>query len=280
MLELFIPYVFMVIIIIFLRYFDNSLRSVQRYHKKLLDYNWEGGDQLLLKYCCICSLVCQGVYVSNLPELKVVYGYNNNFELNPIGITFTENGILNIVFVSTSNLDDVYFGIQSSLLETKFGMVHNGYMKRFNGLYTNLLFIINQYKFENILLYGHSLGGVMASLVGLHLNDDFRYNCSIKTFGSPRWGNCQVKDYVNNKCGVKIKNYINSADPVTKKPNTSSYTTVGYNIVGRIDTNNDNVNHGIKIYREIVSRNKDYKIIPRGHRIDELISRSILDLFS
>lgn len=284
----FVIYIILVVFYCFLYYFNNSLESVQRYHYKLLDYDWNK-DQMYLKYCCLASVIRVNIGLLPLLEkshgiynIKLLKGYNNQMNPEIMGISFTNDDKIFLIFISTSNLDDVKYSLENNQIRLKHGMIHSGYYSRVNnGLYTSTMEnLINYNTKKDIVLIGHSLGGTMASIIGLQLNEDFGFNCRVYTYGSPKWGNCQINKYVRNSKTLQITNYINTSDPVVDRPKSVKYTRIGLTKSFKIDTGNDNVNHGIKVYREIVIQNNYHNISRRNHRLDEIISRSIMDLVS
>ena len=66
------------------------------------------------------------------------------------------------------------------------------------------------------------------------------------------------------------------------KPVDPQYHRVGKDIHWKLDSGNDNVNHGIRTYKECVLeiKQEDSSIKKRMHRLDEIISRGVLDLLS
>lgn len=279
---MYIIYIIVLVIIIGLYIFNNSLEDVQYHHNRLMDYSWTN-EQMDIKYCVLASSLRKnpriGLFVKYVPEItsniKLVQGYNNRFNLETYGIAFMVDEVLYIVFISTSNLDDVYTSLRSDSKDIYLGNVHRGYYEHFHrGIYSSLLWVIQEWSFDSIKLVGHSMGGVMACLAGLSLWTNLGITSKVITYGSPRWGDKQLRKSLN---GLDITNYINIADPVPKRPN--KYVPIGKCIYYRIDTGNDNVNHGIRVYREIIVRNGNHGIKKRKHRYDEAVSSMILNLF-
>lgn len=276
--------VFVTVVILLLYLFNNSLENVQYYHNRLMDYPWVF-EQMGLKYCSLASSLRKnpqiGLYVRYIPEItsniKLVQGYNNRYNLETYGIAFMVKGELNVAFISTSNLDDVYTSLCSKSKDIYLGNVHSGYYNHLHrGIYSSLLWIIQESPtFKKIKLMGHSMGGVMASLAAVSLWTDLGIIAEVLTYGSPRWGDKQLKSSLGKT--IPITNYINVADPVPKRP--VGYVPIGKSKYFRIDTSNDNVNHGIRVYREIVTHNGNHGIKKRGHRYDEAVSSMILNLF-
>lgn len=276
-LQLFLLFVVLVLIVTGLRYFNDTLESVQVFHNRLMNYNWKP-KQLPLMYCCLASILRINPRLNN-GDVKFIYGYDYNYNQTIRGISFNNKDDVYLVFISTSNLDDTLSSLETQKVEIDQGMIHSGYHKRFHmGIYTSIMEILSQTKFKKIICIGHSLGGVMASLAGMYLNREFGFKTEVKTYGSPLWGNIQIKKSLDKRKDINIINYINVADPVIYKPR-NRYIRVGKTISMKIDTGNDNVNHGIKVYRELVIGNVNYKHPKRFHRFDEVVSRKIMDLF-
>lgn len=296
-IQLFVIYIFIITLVTFLRYFNDNLESVQVYHNRLLDYSWKH-EQLDLYYCCLASIIRKNAKSIKIPLrencIDFIYGYNYNDIPEIVGIIINENII---VFISTANLDDILSSLESQQKEIPQGMIHYGYDKRFQRIYNSLMKNLIKYRSsgcsdnlsddrsdnrsseQKLTLIGHSLGGVMASIAGFYLNLDFNFNVKVRTYGSPKWGNRQLKRFIETKENISITNYINTSDPVIYKPG-NNYLRIGKTISGHIDTGNDNVNHGIKVYRELVVNNFDFKTKTRNHRFDEIISRKIMNMLT
>ena len=177
-------------------------------------------------------------------------------------------------------MDDTLSSLESRQKEIPQGMIHYGYNKRFQKCYYSLMEnLIKSQQNTNLTLIGHSLGGVMASIAGFYLNLEFDMNVTVRTYGAPKWGNRQLKRFIETKENISITNYVNTSDPVIYKPG-NNYSRIGKVLSGHIDTGNDNVNHGIKIYRELIVKNFGFKTKPRNHRFDEIISRKIMNILT
>lgn len=309
MISLFIIYILIVIIIIIIVYFGKSLEEVQYYHNKLLDktveYNKLNPERYFLQ-CCILSSVLW--YLNNRIENKEssILGYINNtyYENNyfylPNGITdmYTISGItisgekcttgfgyiykdrLCICFNSTSNLSDACFSIYNDMVELDIGSVHEGYYNKCIESILDILQLIIKFEPKEIVLIGHSMGGAIASIMGIYINymNVFNGDVLVYTFGSPKYGNKQLKNWVDNNSSLKIYNWINEADPVVYKPSNWKYKRIGKTKVWKIDSGNDNVNHGLRVYKEIIEKSDESCINKRAYRIDEVISRWVLNL--
>lgn len=261
--------------------FNNSLEDVQNYHYKLLDYDWKDNDDV--KYCCYASCIRKFDYIKLFDDniktpIYTISGFNNKYNVEIGGIMFkTGDDTLNIVFISTSNIDDILYSLDTRQIQVDHGMIHNGYHNRLNEYYQSIIKnMVNIGKVSKIKILGHSLGGVMASILGYNLLKDFGYKSEITTFGSPKWGNCQLKKYM--EANLKITNYINISDPIVYKPKNHKYVRIGNCISRNIDTNNSSRNHGLRTYRELVKNNTVTKFRERKASVSELVSEVLMFL--
>jgi hypothetical protein len=286
MSSLLVMYIILLLIYTIGRYFNSSLDKVQVYHQKLLKLDWTDPGILvsgistteMLFHCVSSSVLAKGVYF-NYPNADKIFnlngfGYTRNIQ--PIGSVIINKEVTIISFISTACLSDVMFSISNKLINTSDGKIHEGYYTRCLENLPMLLDVLYSQQSKNIILTGHSLGGTIASVFG-YLLLKYNFNINVITFGSPKFGNRQLKHYLERK--LNIVNILNHSDPVIHKPSKKGYIRIGKEIYGNVDTGNDNVNHGIKVYHEIVREVKISLIKKRGHRFDEILSRWILDLF-
>lgn len=276
-----------------LLYFGNSLESIQYYHCRIMNY-WDKevvplkwGDfsidnSLTLLYLCVLSSVLySGVsYIKKpyfLDKIEVLYGYSFTMKKVRVGYVFRDNDFLVVVLHSTSNLSDVSFSFLNNLISIDDGQIHEGYYIRTLEFFPNLLEILSKYSdIKKVFLTGHSLGGACSSILGYLLSKYFNYMICVYTFGSPKFGNNQLKDKIEKIEKMKIWNIVNTADKIPNKPSNWKYVRIGKEIKYRLDTGNDNVNHGIRVYKEILCKKSTIK--KRKHRFDEILSRVFLDL--
>jgi len=286
MLTLTFLYVVLVIIYVIWIYFGESLINVQRWHQKLLlEYKWEDPKLFFLRTCALSSVLIGTNFRfpprSLIPkgQLKIyrLLGYTFSRKNQNVGFVSVGEEFTTVTLASTSNLSDVFFSMYNNLIDIEEGCIHEGYYKHSLEIFPNLMKIIHLQPNKNIVLTGHSLGGVLASILGYMLSR-YNFKVNVHTFGSPKFANNQLKHFIEKIENLKIVNVVNTADAVTKKPSNWKYTRVGDTIEGRIDTGNDNVNHGIKVYREILLGVEKTKIGKRGHRIDEILGRWFLDI--
>lgn len=291
---LFFIYILCFSIIYILKYFNNSLESVQYYHNRLIS-GFEQSDCInlkCLKYCCITSILYSDVYflhfLKYIPEInsniRIIQGLDYFNKITKTGAVFETDNEIVFSFLSTSNISDTLYGYDSNMIDIDSGMVHSGFYKKANCLYTSVLFIIHEMKIleklkqKTLILTGHSLGGAIASILSILLNNDFNIPIKVITFGSPKWGNCQINKFIK-KSKIDILNYVNTADFVVSKPIFPKYIRIGKTIDKHIDTGNNNVNHGIKVYKEIVLNNSGKDIPRRKCRTDEILFQFLINFF-
>lgn len=104
-------------------------------------------------------------------------------------------------------------------------MIHDGFLSIFSEIYENVLEILDYYdpnKEKTICVSGHSLGAAMATIVGLELENIGYTNTYIYSFGSPRIGNLQLKDYYNSLTTLSLFRIINMEDEIPQTPTTVS----------------------------------------------------------
>lgn len=286
--------IFIILIYILVIYFDRSLEKTQKYHLKILKpVNWnnfkfhhktEYNNNLakeLLNMCCLSSCV-----YSKFSDLPTVYSISSNSfckETRNVGIFKVINECLYVSLVSTCNLEDVCYSIDKIFVTetSKCGYsfkVHRGYFKKANEIYSSITKNTEylKLKFNKVVLCGHSFGGVLATIVGYLFSKFTDFSILVYTFGSPKFGNTQMSFYVGNCKQLNIFNIINLPDHVVHKPSDWRFMRVGKEIQFDYDTGNDNVNHGIKVYTQLL--NNERNILKRNNRLDEIMSKFVLDM--
>jgi len=85
--------------------------------------------------------------------------------------------------------------------------IHKGFLDQANIIYIDFVNKIKDINIKNIVLTGHSLGGVLATIIGLYVSHQFpnKYNVSIITANMPPIGNKNFNLLIPY---LKIKNYI------------------------------------------------------------------------
>lgn len=112
--------------------------------------------------------------------------------------------------------------------------LHNGFYSAFNALkddlFINIAILQQKYPYS-IIFTGHSLGGALAAIAAAHYKDkNSIINASLFTFGSPRVGNREFAEFLNNAITGKNYRVTYGNDPVVCVPNNTDYTHVGINV--------------------------------------------------
>lgn len=134
--------------------------------------------------------------------------------------------VVTIFLKGTDSLADVFEDLNFemttfSTTKGNFGKVHRGFYDEFINLKTYLL-RANLNHCSKIVITGHSMGGAIATLMGLYCAVIIRKPVEVYTFGSPKVGNTE---FVNafDKHVSKSKRYVNGEDPIPFLPNSCWY---------------------------------------------------------
>lgn len=226
-------------------------------------------------------------------QIQKIQGCTFTYKSQTIGFVSLQDPLHGAPFavitcVSTSCLSDVIFSSFNKLIDVDDGKIHEGYYIHAMEFIPDVLKILSsRMDIRRLYITGHSLGGTLASIVGYLLSTHFGYDSVIYAFGSPKFGDCDTKKSIESSSNIVIHNVLNTADLIINKPSNRKYVRIGNNVRVRKDTGNNNVNHGIKIYRKILldinsdrgSKNRsDEETCTRPHRFDEILSRMFLDL--
>lgn len=302
MYTLFILYIAIIFITFLWINFGKSLKRVQyQYHRYLSDtslFDYKKNHNLYMLGCCVFSGILLNTYETNffISEYTIIKGLTYTFQEENFGFMCkhpdsNKKNSLIMSISSTSSIDDVLVSIDNELttLQSKngdVGKIHKGYLDQIMKILPSVLTYLSKEPFRNtIYLTGHSLGGALVTVLAIILYIYFpkRYKFKIYTFGSPKYADEEAIDFIEKRNEYfEIVNYINDADPVVNKPVDPRYHRVGKDIHWKLDSGNDNVNHGIRTYKECVLeiKQQDSSIKKRIHRFDEIISRGVLDLLS
>ena len=295
---LFSLYIFILIASVVLFHFQRSLYSVQyNYYKLVSKFPDLFGGSVgatrnaeilnLLGYSALTGIIyTDDTYLNTLiPNLKYkkITIDNDNVGLFISGsygaaVDSAQCGFAapTISLRGTSNLQDILVSMDTTFTHVPDGKIHQGY-------YNKAVEIMNVLPAPKggVNLCGHSMGGALVSILGYLLHkQNPKLKIFICTFGSPMYGDANLKDYLSKQKNIKITNYINTADPVVYKPTTltnEKYKRIGKVINWKVDSGNDNVNHNIRSYRACVLELKETRC-KRTHRFDEILSRFFLDL--
>jgi predicted lipase len=118
-----------------------------------------------------------------------------------------------IVFRGSDSLEDWLFNIDLSMIQSEWPCnfhIHRGFLSIWNAIYSRLLSLVKNIN-KPVVMAGHSLGGVFATLTGLNMTTD----ASIYTFGMPRIGDA---DFVRCFEGRELIRFINKRDIVAHLP--------------------------------------------------------------
>jgi hypothetical protein len=133
---------------------------------------------------------CEKVY-----DHAIIKTQNNEFAYN----IAQDRGVTILSFRGTDNKENVITDIDvRPFKDKKLGeYLHRGFRDAAEKLYNHIIrnneFVPDHKLHDTILLTGHSLGGAMAQIIGLWLDDD-GYDVQIYTFGSPKISNVDFGD--------------------------------------------------------------------------------------
>lgn len=280
---LIIFYFILICITFLLQGFDESLLNVHvRYHRFLRDdpdlisYPGRVTASFMLSCAIYAGILLTDDTYTYPSHILPLYGvsYDGSSKLFKGYMMMIPEAII-LSLCSTSSINDILVSLDH---KHKDGFFHSGYVDVITELLPEIYRVLLLHPtIRTIYLSGHSLGGALVSILGHHLYHELQYTCYVYTFGSPKYAHVS-HDHENHE-GLIILNYINQSDPVVYKPVDPTYIRLGQDILWNIDTGNDNVNHGVRVYKLCVTQSKN-SIQKRPHRLDELFSRFLLDLLS
>ena len=165
-----------------------------------------------------------GMEIISLIHNKNTYYSMNNPFVGFIGITNTNNIktvwiVFRGVFTNSEWIDAINFN-QTTYNDNKNVFISKGFMDIFNNIEENIINIVkNIDNVDNIIITGHSLGGVLSVLCALQLDRilNLHISMNVYSFGSPRIGNNEFVRIVNDS---RFKTYRinNIADIFTQMP--------------------------------------------------------------
>jgi hypothetical protein len=293
---LILVYALIICITIIYNKFNISLESVQNYHHRYIIHETSANPPnglFCLRACILCGILYANVNsfwqkVQPLISTKIFEDPGYFYETQRCGyITKLTDTTALIALCSTSNINDAYLNLDSKLVDAfpddpQYGKIHHGYFQRIQKILATILqFLYIHRSIKYIYITGHSMGGAIAGCLGVflgyYLMDTFMID--VYTFGAPKSCDQLFVNYYESLQNIRIQTFQNVADKVIYKPTNENYIHIGTIHSHTIDTGNDNVNHGIKVYRECLYKLEKTKIIKRPHRFDETLSRYILDWF-
>lgn len=141
-------------------------------------------------------------------------------------------------------------------------LVHSGFLALFNQVQGEVTDVVNEYndKVDKVVIYGHSLGAAIASLMGVYLSLTFPdKEIFVYTYGKPRVGNQAYKDCVDRLMDGRFQRMENGDDliPVLPLPTTPNfenpddvylYEQEGHPFNYESNWGSQTLNHGINNY--------------------------------
>lgn len=146
------------------------------------------------------------------------------------GLIFFHNDTAFIVFRSTERkLNDWMTNLNSRQTDCPYteGRVHRGFLEAFEAIvieegenlpaFEEVIERLQNAK-NGVWITGHSLGGALASIAASYLlNSNIRVS-GIYTFGAPRVGNDEYRDYLNKRLTYKYWRFMHKSDLVPDVP--------------------------------------------------------------
>jgi triacylglycerol lipase len=294
----FITYIILILLFCIWSKFGKSFENIQYYTTGLLDYDWNNKNltsdnffeynknkSLTLLKCCVLS----SIMYSNPLNFIECKSFNKVYQLKSytfsrmrqtFGFIALCDDFWVISIKSTSNLDDIFTSSHNNLIDVDEGEIHQGYYIQSIELLNDIYEILLKHKnIKKVYITGHSLGGTLANVIGYLLAKILKcYQICVYSYASIKFGNKLLKYNIEKIKNLKIFNIINKADMVTLKPINNLYKRIGETIEHRIDTGNDNVNHGIKVYRSCILKENKIPIKNRKSNFNEKFFRTVIDL--
>lgn len=215
----------------------------------LKDTKWEFNNYFeeLLYYCVLAS-VC---YINEniVPFRCNVIQSNNIFDkIYSTGIILHGKKEHIISFRSTGNLDEILIAYDNKMLETLDGYIHSGYFNQTLETYFEVVKYLNVKEKSNVIICGHSLGGTIASILGILLSRHKNLTIQTYAFGSPKFGDNTCKEKLKKRKNLQINYIVNECDVVCKIP----YKCVEIGNYQKFNTEKNSAfgNHKIKTYIE------------------------------
>ncbi len=165
---------------------------------------------LLCKCCLLSALVYQYKDPEHIKEQCAKWNITEYFiDTDNAQLVYGIFKLKNDVFLSfkgSSSLDDFLTDVNFIKVDDDLnipGRMHKGFRDLLFGkdLHKDILDELKKFKYDNLYITGHSLGGALATLFFSYIKR-FTY-CSLVTFGSPKVGD---KEFCENIRGVRVTN--------------------------------------------------------------------------
>jgi len=99
--------------------------------------------------------------------------------------------------------------------------VHRGFLAALRSVKAEVRRVVQELRVitdKRLTITGHSLGGALAMLCALDLEDGYEPVHEVVTFGQPRVGDAAFRDYYNTLLGARTIRVVNQIDAVTRLP--------------------------------------------------------------
>jgi triacylglycerol lipase len=286
--------------------FSRSFEDLQYYTTNLMYYDWPDNilysdklftynveKSLLLLKCCVMSSVMYSnefnfnTFVKKENQKNKLY-FRKTYKLDGLSFSRTKQNVgyvaicedfIIISFKSTSNVNDLLVSSNVDTTDIDDGEIHKGYYNQSIEIIHTIYEILYEHNtIKKIYITGHSMGGTISSIVGYLISKNLKeYKICVYNYAALKFGNRMLKHNIEKMTNFKIFNIINKSDLVVQKPLSNKYLRIGECINFRIDTGNDNVNHGIKVYRECILKVNDVNLIKRSPFFTENLFRLVLN---
>lgn len=165
---------------------------------------------------------------------------------------------IHIGFKGSTTLEDIELAIYKTPKRIPEGwlaenqMIHSGFMWRYqmmqNNLENKIRYIIKNNNIKHIIATGHSLGGVMAIILNLHMRAHIPHNIKMSQviLGTPKFSNI---DAIFDDC----VNIVNINDIVTNIQ-MNSYSNIKAGVTINFNGKGKNIidNHSVKLYKDFI----------------------------
>lgn len=153
--------------------------------------------------------------ISKLPKgYNVIYKKDIDFYSAAPAYCVLENDSNLYVWIrgtKAEDLDDYYISLNTKVIDYHDGFVHKDYFKGAKEIIRQLQDRLFNEKWEEIIFFGHSLGGVISQLIATILQLDFGlHNALARAFGSPP----SCSETIAIKTSTFIHSYIFLDDPI------------------------------------------------------------------
>lgn len=157
-------------------------------------------------------------------DLETIEDVKEHFSVaNMEGVIVEKDGKEILMIFGSNELIDWFYNFSFRFMTTPYPSVTRDEIKVHKGFYTSYLrirdFILKRFKNnENLIVYGQSLGGAIATLAALDLKYNYRnLNIELITTGSPKVGNNEFARSFNKYIGNYVR-YVYGRDIVVIAP--------------------------------------------------------------